>query len=764
MPEASSRTTDHATFMSIHELDLISKSAVKKMSVPQKRAQLLYYVEHAPAEHLLNIVPENIRGVFKKDMSGKDSITGIRDRIGEWILSLDTPSLDSTITKNAKLLNFAPGPQLTPTLPNLQNSSLGYVLYEKLRYIDKGIEPSDDVVSQFSLAPGGKITLEKKSWSKTSIEFEESMSQLKEEECENSLSQNRELSEATSKQQQYNMSLSTSLQAQGNCGVYKVSANSAASVAAAVNSSRQESSKEKQEATHKAAARARREHKLTFKRASEYGTEYSRVEVVHNRNKFHPVRYRYYKAVKKWEIIHEVHGVRLCADVMVKNPGVNLRSMLPENFDANSIPPINWSYLPDDIEQEPPVVIELEEVLNYHKDHNYYQPVYFIIPPGYRLQQILAYGNNAPPKLDQQDDPMMAGDDMGLWPPGCGIRGHYVGNKRSGFPRNTQVTVKGICFRTPELENSYRSRASEQYIEHHRKKWELEQELKQTRDRAVDEQRTVPAAQILRQQERDEIASAVAQYILTGTPVPQPLNDSSSALGGLLGASAGRTIANIHHCFSWEEASYFLYPYWWDPSVFSGMQIHDILKLDHPDALRKAFVQASWARVLVPVRSNMERNILEIMYDGILVEIERKLADSTYTPARYAEIVDAYISLHEETTTGKFAQSENLVTSSDPMSDSDVEQPAPIVLSRWTEYTPTDETFEEMEILKDSGGNIVNIGEQCALDMEASTIDRSNAVNDILKDAKGKVKESKLAVDLADDDSASLTSEVETGN
>lgn len=779
----SSTETNHASYLPFFELDLSTSKSVKKLSIPQKKIYLQNYLSVIEDE-VLEMLSSKIE---LEDDTASQKLKKVKKRIKKEsppavesiakkfefktiknaISALDDKKLNELVAKSKpeKLIahqmkvnqsHAAPSDGGVMNQPALANSILGYVMYEKLAYLDKGLVKSDDVVSQFVLPPGGEIEIVKKSWSKMSMEFEETESQLMEEEAENSQSQNKEIAESSSKQQQYNLNHSSSAQGTGNFGMYKVTMNAAHSIGAAFTNTRKESTKEKQEFTKKAAARSRKEHKLTIKRSTEFGSEETITERFKNLNKFHPVNYKLFKGMKEWEIRHEVHGVALCADVMVKNPGINLRRLLKSDFDPNSVPEINEYYVHEDIDPVPPDLITETQVLKFPSDRAQNRPFAFAIPSGYIIRNVFASGNNGRVSFDGNIDDIISGDQMGLYRGEGHIRGHRVYNYRrssSNPNHSTEVTLTAHFQLETHYYQAWREYAEDKMKEIFKEKWELEQELEEAKSRAMDESRNIPLPQILRDHEKQELASGVAKFLMTGDSAPTPISDQDGVTNPsqVYGSSAGRLISILHHAFEWHNASYFLYPYWWDMSVFNDTDVEDVLKIDHKDHIRKKFLQASWARVLVPISPDNERLIIEIMYGpSAIVAIDRKWNDPTYEPPEeFAEIVNAYVSLHDERDTGgRFHIDENLSTANDQLSDSDVAIPAPVILSKWTEYTPTDETFAEMELLKDKDGNLVNLGEGIALRSEAIKASRETIVNSILEDVVGNVGETKISINL----------------
>lgn len=798
-PNSSSKASYHGTYSPIQSV-IFTQNGIANLSNPQKMAILYQFTNIASRNELAKLLTNKKVDTPKKGDKNYDkklqqaeklkqantdnwnklaktkkSTDTLRKDFLEKIPSLKNSALSSALDavnlkKVQKAINNqvqGGGPLMEmPQIPNLQNSTVGYVLYEKLNYIDKGIVKSDDVVGQFILPPGGEIEVERKSWTKSSLEFEEAINRLAEEEQESSSSQNKELSESTSKQQQYNMGMSTTAEGGGNWGVYHFNGQGTTSISAALSLVRQTSTTEKQEMTAKAASRSRKEHKITIKRAAEFGTDVTRTEKFKNQNKFQPVSYKFFKAVKEWEIRHEVHGIALCADVMVRNPGINLRKFLEPKFNPNSVPPLNPYYPGEDIEPEPPVIITEQKVINTTADKDRLLPFMFEIPKGYILDHVIGVGNNGritfgSDRYGHKHDDMIPGSHMGLWVDDAALRGNRVYNHR-GDTRSSQVTLTAIFRRNDELKEAWGIYAREKILEIYKRNWELEQDLNLAKQRAIDEDRTTPATQILRQIERSELASGVAQFILTGNSAPEPLNDDNGEeISPALEAVMGRLISTLHHAFEWHNASYFLYPYWWDSSVFGNeMTVQDIIEIDHKDALRKAFLQASWARVLVPVMGGSERLILGFLYPGIITYIDNKLADPNYQPPMYADIVNSYVELENERKNGGLEIKENIGDPANKLSDSDVKPPDPIILSKWTEYTPTDETYAEMTLLKDNAGADVKLGEKEAVDKDDAEIKRSEAVTAIFENIKDKVRDTEITIDLSSGETAKIKSDV----
>jgi hypothetical protein len=101
---------------------------------------------------------------------------------------------------------------------------------------------------------------------------------------------------------------------------------------------------------------------------------------------------------------------------------------------------------------------------------------------------------------------------------------------------------------------------------------------------------------VLRKDERQEVMRGVARTFL-------------APAGLSLLEATGDVVRYVHEAFEWENMTYFLYPYFWQP-------ISHALDIDHPDMLRRDFLRSGWARVLVPVRPGHESSVVSYAYAG----------------------------------------------------------------------------------------------------------------------------------------------------
>ena len=118
----------------------------------------------------------------------------------------------------------------------------------------------------------------------------------------------------------------------------------------------------------------------------------------------------------------------------------------------------------------------------------------------------------------------------------------------------------------------------------------------------------------------------------------------------------------MHEAFEWENMSYFLYPYFWQ-------DIETAFDIEHSDSLRRDFLRAGWARVIVPIRPLYEEKVLAYSYSGD--------PDELIPSATMRSVAEQIMNAHK--TTYAYEKSPEGITREKYK-----------VMATWHEYTPTD--------------------------------------------------------------------------
>ena len=141
--------------------------------------------------------------------------------------------------------------------------------------------------------------------------------------------------------------------------------------------------------------------------------------------------------------------------------------------------------------------------------------------------------------------------------------------------------------------------------------------------------------------------------------------------------------------------------------------------------------------------------------------IKLKIEKPNYNVPLYQDIVDGYISLHNARDGGRLKINENLFDKNDAFSNGNLKIPKPIILSCWTEYSPTDETYPIMSLMKDENGDDVNLGEKDAILKEKYEAEQSRKMSEILENIKGNLQNSKILIDFGINNRAEIESDIQ---
>ncbi len=533
--------------------------------------------------------------------------------------------------------------------------AFGYMHLERLRFTPVGTEVGELVYS-LSLAPGEEVYLSQKTWSKTKREFTELVSHEVEKEMTTERTESLELAESTQNQSQFSADMSSSIQGGGAIGVVQISGSASNSLSTSFSETSDESIKRDMKLTERATARSKQEHKTTFQVSTEVGFEEESRRKITNPNVTHAVRYDYFRYMRKWRVDLERYGVRLTMDVMVPDPAERLRTEFDDRRaleDLVSEPyvcpyteaDIDESNLPVGVSARPrpygiPKSARKETTFGMSEDFAYE----FTIPAGYEavscdVQITGRYGGTPNVYLTTPAASIQ------------GARGELSVRVHVGLSideRWVEYTVTLRVAPTEETMVNWRNEVLQAMCLEDLQRWQAERADAQTRlDAMVRREQETPTL-TLRKDEREEIMAGVMRLFL---PPTLALEDAPST-----------TVKFMHEAFEWENMSYFLYPYFWQ-------NIESAIDIEHSDSLRRDFLKAGWARVLVPVRAQYEEKVLGYAYTGdpdqlVPSETMRSVAEQIMAAhqTRYA---------YELTPDGDTSEQFELVAT-------------------WHEYTPTD--------------------------------------------------------------------------
>jgi hypothetical protein len=208
---------------------------------------------------------------------------------------------------------------------------LGILFQDRLRFRPAGLVAGDQVFS-LSLAPGEEATLTQRSETKRSRSFEEILDKEVERQLEFSSTWTTDFSQADTSTE----SSTTS----GNLGIgigipiegVNVNVNAAVSATDANSTSKTTQRGRNQEVTARVTAKAREQHKTTFKVGTDVTEELGSKRVLRNANPSRALTLNVYKLYQKYRILLERWDAKLCVSLGLYDPGRDLRAELEEEL------------------------------------------------------------------------------------------------------------------------------------------------------------------------------------------------------------------------------------------------------------------------------------------------------------------------------------------------------------------------------------------------------------------------------------------------
>lgn len=463
---------------------------------------------------------------------------------------------------------------------------IGYLFLENTR-----LQPAGTVIGEhvytLSLAPQETVVLTQKSWTKRTQSFEEVVALEQEHSIERASAQSLELSETMGQEMERSKTFSLNFNVSGSYGPPKAGVNANLGInygtTEAEKKTREQTSKHSQQLTEKAASRSRSEHKTTFKVETESGFESSSKRTIRNLNTCHSLMLNYYKVFQRFSITEERYDVRLCWSACVQNPGRFLDEIKDQSTLEKELAKID-SWIPGDFRPKPTnievrgtwVFYETPSggVLTYTDDINCQVP----IPQNFQLyslsheeqnQTTADCGVRAPtPAHPQppQGTPSTPQLDVywNVW-----VKGRVAGNN------SLEVRSIAICAPTAESLDKW---AKDLEARREAERQRIRDEWKKKTDRADDIEKNGkydPLTELMRRVIIDELGNE--QY------------------------DECRKVTRWHEVFDWEGTSYRLYPSWWGRWQ------------DKKPSATVDFLNASWARLYIPIVPGRELDALELI-------------------------------------------------------------------------------------------------------------------------------------------------------
>jgi Type II secretion system (T2SS), protein G len=552
---------------------------------------------------------------------------------------------------------------------SMQVEPVGFLHLERVSFTPLDTLIKGELVYSLPLAPDEEVNIAHLEWSNTSREFENIVTDVKEEFSEEGVTEKNELTESTSSQEQHSSAFNTGVTASGEYGGVTFSAsvgyNASDSASNSVQSSRNQSSS----VTRKASSRVKKEHKMSFKVASASGVEDQTVRKIKNPFTDRPVRIDYYQLIRWWRIDLFRYGIRLTYDINIPEPGSDILGKILEmdKINRDLMKGFEFTLSPYDIIRDN--YLDKAKEYNAAVDPPPKSDMEMHVPDTrvWQRYEDSVRGDSFRLDFDTTEDYYihsawleMAGKG---WGKVDGIdrdpdRKVVVLNHFYWDENNTRDGTGGITKWLKNFENrsgklnlvyhlwSYSTTAwllilylklkDEKYKAWQMKAWSQIRDAALTRyyeARASAQERLAQLreelgsedALTLRKKEREEVMKGVLRWFLGPTfrPIPySKIEDESKLYDPDTGSvkddqiwrsvlSHGEFIKFLHHAIEWENMLYVLYPYFWS----SRWELKKYL--NHPDPMHKAFLKAGSARVVLTIRPGYEGAFISLLEAGI---------------------------------------------------------------------------------------------------------------------------------------------------
>lgn len=553
----------------------------------------------------------------------------------------------------------------------LRSEPVGYLNLEKLEFTPVGTQRGE-LVHSVPLAPKEEVSVTHREWSHITEEFEKIVKDELEEFSERGVSEKTELAESKSTQDQHSMAFNTGVSVTGTYGSVTATATANLGINESSTESATESRNRSFEMTQKASSRSKKDHKITFRIASEAEKERIQVQKLVNTSTTKAARIDYFQMIRAWDVRLFRYGVRLTWDIIIPEPASDLLARMDELAQIKKdlgIPFEDFFTLkPDDltatnytgkaaqyatsVSTPPPAgnrIVAVTDNKDWSSTPNGYTTSFTIdisIPDGYAVSGNTLFTYFADHKSGTWGilvDDISSHPRNRIYSGGSSWGSENIPSISSWLNRDGvlkifvlawdikhfAISIQAPCSPKPETWANWRMktwseiRAGAQALYYERR-----QTLK-ARVEELEDELSIEDALSLRRREREEVMKGVLRWLgIEGHefyPAGAP-EDISGQTGiynpetGLLWSAYARNkfiahgdkIRFLHQAVEWENVLYFLYPYFW----IHPRRWQEKLYMHHPDSTHRAFLKAGSCRVVLTIRPGFEDAFLAFINSG----------------------------------------------------------------------------------------------------------------------------------------------------
>ncbi len=603
---------------------------------------------------------------------------------------------------------------------------VGRLHLERLDMFPAGIERGELVYS-VPMTPLETVNIAHKEWSTTTEEFDRIVTDSFEEYSEVGVAEKNDISQSTNSETKHSTTLDLNASLTATYGMVTLSTSGGYKSASDDSQSQKDSRNHSIEVTRKASARTRKDHKTSFHVASVAGTENQSVRVLTNPSPTDSLRVDYFQMMRKWRVQLYRYGLRMTYDVVIPNPGADLRKKIDQlrQIDEELNTPFQFPVTLTDITPDsyqnlqsqwggavdhPPKPTEpaqATDMLHPPQDSDRanftFGKIAVDIKEGYHVKEngaTIQFTAVHHPE-DQFSFGVVGGqryigysDSSLLLPNWNGKSGHL----ELVYYYNFIVQGGAILLDVPadvdqETISAWQTKALDTMHQAAQDAYDAKRNILSNQRAALVLELSQFDALTLRQMEREEITKGVLRWLfgpsfsLMPAAIQKVFVSMAQKNGNLdkMDVSAltseqweymmefGEFVKFLQTAIEWENMLFFLYPYYWGPpSEWDNLRF-----LDHPDALHRRFLRSGAARVVLSIRPGFEESFTALVDSGSFTQL-----NPNHPYVTIAQEIEAYAKTHYD----GIPPANPDGTSNDTLTEG-VEKGE--LIAEWFEYTPT---------------------------------------------------------------------------
>lgn len=540
---------------------------------------------------------------------------------------------------------------------------IGHLHLERIEMYPVGIERGE-LIHSVPLAPSETVNISHKEWSVRQQEFEDIVQDSFEGYSEEGVAEKNDISMSNESQTKHATALNVGASLSASYSSVTLSTSFGYNATSDDQESKKDSRNHSMAITKKAAARTKKDHKISFKVSSVIGSEDQSVRMITNPSDVNSMRIDYFQLARKWKVNLLRYGLRMTYDIVIPNPGAEIVTKVNQVRELDAIIDLPFTFkLPlssityNSLATDPLLISNYDKFaaendatvtappvarksVNAHKetttrisDSDYdtlllFDYFDFEIDENYYIND-LQMEMNYETLVGETRSYLTMLDGKSIYDGLSNLIGksgklsidfmrQFVYTYAINVTFNCRPKVQFLLEWRLQVWNQIRQAAEEKYFKGI-------QNYKDQRAKLIEEINGYDAL-TLRRMEQEEIMKGVLRWLLGPSFYIEPSNISSLFTQGVLDPNVlsdtqwkdvmehGEFIKYLHNAVEWENVLYFTYPYFWDDKSLWEFKKF----LYHPDPTHRVFLRSGTARVVLTVRPGYETTFSQLVESGTL--------------------------------------------------------------------------------------------------------------------------------------------------